>query len=74
MIRKSCISALTKLANSAVELCAAWEINMPSSDNGYSEATNDLLCTDYPFDEDFNEVVTKILAWKWSVIEKAEGR
>lgn len=74
MIRSSCISALTKLANSAVELCVSWDINSPSSDNNYSEITNDLLCTDYPFNEDFNEVVTKILAWKWSVVEKAKGR
>lgn len=74
MLRDSCTEALRNFSNATFDLLITWETNMPSSDNDYSEATNDLMCTGYPFDEDFQEVAQKIFDWKWSVIQKAEGR
>ena len=37
------------------------------------EDINDYIIEKYPFNEDLNEILTKVIAWKWSIIDKLEG-
>ena len=72
-MRDSVLKALSDFSDAAYNLLIAWDTNMPSTDNDFSEETNELLFTAYPFDKDFTEVAHDIIDWKWSVIYKAKN-
>ena len=37
------------------------------------EDINDYIIEKYPFNEELNEVLTKVIAWKWNIANKLEG-